>query len=328
MKKKIFAALLGAFALFGVGFGLTVRNFANFTPVAVLAEGEETSEETSEEEVKICTVSIEKSKHGTIEADIFEGEIGDIVTLQVSPSLGYLIEGVKVNGTALIESEEISGQFMFALVEGENKVSATFIVDEELFGAFAKMYSEAMDKDWTRLFSVENLITIVKWFLDGGVLIMLARYYIKDKKLEKNVEKNITENMNKIIPDVTKTTVIATIKNVVEPMFVNMQSEMIDMANAMSVFAKCFALGQENTPEARLAILQALQGLKISDQNILESTKAYIEDLVKRSEKTYQDTMAALTNIESNKKEAEAQKEMFVPEGTEPKENNDNGTQI
>lgn len=327
MKKRFLTAIcLGVISLFGIGLGVSLSASQYNAPIAVLAEGEgEGGGETVT--AKPCSVIIEKAEHGKISTDISEGEIGEIVTITADPSFGYLIDTISVNGVVLIESEDISGLFSFALVEGENKITGSFVVDEELFGTFATMYDQAMNKDWTNLFTVENLLVIVKWLLDGGVLILLARYYIKDKRLEKKVEENINNNMTKIIPDATKTTVVATVKNVVEPLFVNMQSEMITITEAMSVFAKCLALSQENTPEAKLAILNALQGLNISDQKAIENTKAYIEDLVKRAEKTYQETLTALNNIDSKNNVIQAEKEALIPEKGNI-DSSDNGTQI
>lgn len=261
-------------------------------PVMVRAD-----DDIVEPEDNSATVVIEKGKHGKVEASILEGVEGDICELTVKAELLYLTKAVSVNGVALIEDENISGLYKFALVKGVNTVTAEFIVNEELLGELSSIYSQVRDKDWSNLFTVENLIALIKWVLDCGVLIALIRYYIRDKRLAAKVEKGVKESVEKIIPEVTKQTVIATVKDVVEPMFAQLKADNIDMTKAMSVFAKAMALGQENTPESRIAIIELLSQLNLSDEKTLIEVKAYIDKLFADHLNTYNEVMNKLDEI-------------------------------
>ena len=299
MKRNTKLALFGAglLALVGVGFGLTVTHTMKANaPLIALAE-EETPETLP------CQVTIDPVKHGSVSVDISEGNIGDICTVTAKHDILYKVESVSVNGTALVESETTSGEFTFALVEGENKITASFIVDEELCGALTAIVQEATEKDWTNLFSVENAIVLVKWVIDGGVLIAMVRYYIKDKKLANKLEHTTKETLKSVIPEVTKDTVLTTIKTVITPMFEETKADYIEIMKGLNVFAKCFALSQDGSADSKRAILDELSGLKIGDLETIGEVKKYIEDMVERHTKAYEETLAAIKEL-GNKQDA------------------------
>lgn len=304
--KKIALVGLGLLAFCGIGLGIYHSTIAQNEPL-VMAKAEGTEGEDTTTPIEMATVVIEKAQHGTITTNITSGNVGDICVVTAKHDVFYKIESVLMNGTALIESEEISGEYSFALVAGENKITATFVIDEELCGTFSTMIEEASNKDWTNLFSVENIIIIVKWVLDGGVLIALLRYYVKDKKLEKALENKVQETISEIIPDATKETVIANIEKVITPMFTQLTADNVETKKALSVFAKCMALSQENTAESRRAILDELSGLKVSDLSTIGDIKKYIEELVEKQKETYLETLKAIDQIsESNRKIVES----------------------
>lgn len=265
--------------------------------VMVMAEDEEP------EEVFECSVKIEAAEHGKVVADIKEGHVGDIVTLDVTPSVCYLIESVSVNDVVLVESEETKGLFSFQLVAGENVVRSSFVVDEELLGTFSTMYQQATEKDWTNLFSVENVIVLVKWVLDGGILLVMIRYFIRDKKLSVKVEKSVKDTITNIIPDVTKQTVVATVEATVQPIVTNLQSQMFQITDAMNVFSKVMALSQENTPQARAAILDVLSSLRLSDTATIDDVRKYINDAMESYKKTYLEVLKGIEDIKKDKAE-------------------------
>lgn len=305
MRKKILALCLGFVTVFVLGVSI----FSAPRQVAVFAEEPETSETTSSEETSEDVtpaltgyVTIAETKNGKLTVDKKEGNVGDVITIQAKHDLFYLVESVSVNGIALVESEETSGLFTFVLAEGENLLTASFAIDQELLGSLTVIYEQAKNKDWAALFSVENILTIVMWVLEGGILIALVRYYVKDKRLEKKLENKVETTINEIIPETTKNTVVDTVKTVVTPIFTELGSEMATITKAMSTFAECLALSQENTPESRLAIIQNLKNLNLGDATTIEGTKKYIEDLVSRSEKAYKETLEAIEKISEKNK--------------------------
>ena len=306
MKKgiKLLLCGLGLFALGGIGMGLSVAK--SYAPVVAYAEGEEPEEpsepEVVEEELP-CKVVIAEVKHGSVEVDIKEGNVGDICTIMARHDLLYKVEGCVANGVLLEEDPEISGKFCFALIEGDNIIGVSFVVDEELCGALTKIVQEASDQDWTRLFTVENAIVIVKWLLDGGILIAMIRYFVKDKRLEKKLEDKVQETINKQIPETTKQVVLATVEQVITPMFTETKADYVELMKAANVLAKCFALAQEGTTDSKRAILDELSGLKIGDLETIGEVKKAIEEMVERHTKAYNDTLAAIKELGEKNKE-------------------------
>ena len=283
--KKLFKTLLvgGVALMLGLGLGLH-NDFGSVKADDEIAES-------------AATVTIGEVNHGTVECDIKEGVAGDICTLQVNPDMFYIVESVSVNGVNLVESEEIHGQYSFALVAGENVVSVKIVVDADMLGELSVIFEEAKNKDWTSLFSLENIIIIVKWALDCGILVVVIRYFVKDKKLASKIENGVKDMLAKLLPDMVKETVLASIKEVLAPMFSELKADNVETSKAMGVFAKCLALAQQDTPEARTAIINELSNLKISDEKTLAEIKVYIDELVKQSLKDYNDTMASIKEI-------------------------------
>lgn len=294
--------------------------------------------ETTETPSKPCQVVIEKTSNGTIETDITEGEIGDIVTVTAKHDLLYKVQSVSVNGVDLIESETTRGLYSFALVEGENKITAKFVVDEELCGDLTNIIQQATNEDWTNLFTIENVVTLVKWLLDGGILIAMVRYFIKDKKLSDKVEKKVTESCEKIIPESTKNAVVENTKYVIEPMFNEVVKDGALSRQLMAIMVKCMVLMQQNTPEAKIAILDEFEKLKgVVDLESIANIKRYIEETVANHSKAYEETLNRINKISEQHQEnleeekgdevaAPSEQEQIKEETNVPSK--DDGTQI
>ena len=107
---------------------LTVENNkASFT----LVEGENlvtATFKTVGEQEKTGTVVIDAGiVNGTVTADKTGGVVGEIVSLTITPDSGFKLETLKANNIDLVvENNKAS----FALIEGENLVTATFVVDQ------------------------------------------------------------------------------------------------------------------------------------------------------------------------------------------------------
>ena len=301
-------------SVLGLGFGIGL-GFVKSSPVMVKAE------EEIVEPVVEATVVLPKLQHGNIEATILEGNIGDICTLNIRPEILYVIQSVSVNGTALVEDEHISGLYSFSLVSGENSVAVEIVVNEELLGEMSTIYAQARDKDWTNLFTVENLITLIKWIFDCGILIAIIRYYVRDKRLASKLEKATKDELNNIIPQTTRDTVVATVKDVMEPMFAQLKADNLEIMRGMSAFARAMALAQQDTPESRVAILELLSQLNLSDEKTLAEVKAYIDRLFEERLNNYNTVMDSLNKISEDNKE-------LIEEDTEEKPNVGDGTSI
>ena len=107
---------------------LTVKNNkASFT----LVEGENlvtaTFKAVGEQEKTGTVVIDERIVNGKVTADKTGGVVGEIVTLTITPDSGFKLETLKANNLDLVvENNKAS----FALIEGENLVTATFVVDQ------------------------------------------------------------------------------------------------------------------------------------------------------------------------------------------------------
>lgn len=283
----------------------------------------ETEPETTEPEVKIekpCQIKIEKTEHGSVETDITDGEIGEIVTVTVKHDPLYKIDSVTMNGAVLIESDTTHGLYTFALVDGDNTITANFVIDEELCGELTTIVKQASEKDWTNLFSIENVISLIRWLLDGGLLIAMVRYFIKDKKLAAIVEKQVQDSVEKIIPESTKNTVIENSRAVIEPLFNQALQDSAISRQLMSSMVKCMVLMQEGTPEAKIAILSEFEKLKeVTNVDSIASVKKYIDTTIAEHNKAFQETIDRLNSI------GEHHQEIIEEEKEEKK---DNGTQI
>lgn len=304
MKKgKIIALSLLTLGLFGaVTAGAVVLAQHNESAIAIRAEGEDPVDPVDPES-NAATVVINKVAHGTVEADVMEGVEGDICTLNIKAEILYVVSSVKVNGTALVEDEDISGLYKFAMVKGENVVDVSIVVDNNLLGDLSSIYAQMRDKDWTHLFSVENVLRIVTFVLNGGILSAVICYVIRDKKLAAKVEKTTRATLSDIVPETTKNIIIQSVRDFIEPMFAQMKADNVEMMKALGVFAKVLALAQEDTPESRIAIINMLSELKISDEKTLAEVKSYIDKFFADNLKKYEDILKKIEEIGAASKE-------------------------
>lgn len=315
--KKVRALFLGLFALCTLGLGCA---FAN--PIQVAH-----AEPDIVEPEKECHVVINEVTHGEIAASIEDGDVGDICTLTVDCDLFYIVDSITVNDVALVESEETRGVYSFALVSGDNVVTAKLVVDNELLGDLAILYEQASNKDWKNLFSVDNVLRIVSWLIEGGLLIAIVRYFVKDKKLAKQIEGAVTKALQKIIPEQTKQYVLDAVQEIIKPLIAQLIEDGVETKTAISVVCKCFALAQQNTPDSKRAILDELATINISDKTTIASVKEYIEAALAKHDALVREEIAKLSEIKSNAaKVIESAKE---PEEVKPliEEPKDNGTQ-
>lgn len=271
-----------------------------------------------------CKVVLDNITHGNVSIDKEEGHIGDIITITANADLFYLVENVSVNGIALIEDETTTGVYRFALVEGENKISAKFIIDKELLGEMSTLVEQASNKDWTNLFSVKNIITVVAFLLNSGILFAIARYYIKDKKLEKKVENKIETTVSNVLPDASKKIILEALEKLITPYFAQIQATTADLQVVMATMCRCLALAQEGTPEARIAITKELSALSLSDNALITAIQEKIEKFMKEQGDKMAQILNNLATIENNSEQIVEQANQEDKPSEEPA---DNGTQ-
>ena len=323
-KTKLFTLLgLGILGLGSLSLGL-VKGSTHYS--AVRAEGEEdpivdpVPDPEPEEEVFECSVIIAEAKNGTVTIDKEAGHIGDTVIITVKHDVFYLVESVKVNGTALIEDENIAGRYSFILAEGENKIEVICVIDQALLGELSTMMDQAKNQDWQNLFTIDNLVTLVTVFLNSGILIAVIRYFIKDKRLENKVENKIEEIVPQALLENTKTIIEQIIREYVGQVVSDLKLDSEEIKNALTVFTRCFALAQENTPEARIAITQELSSLNLSDQESIRMVREKLDAFMAQQNENLLNILAKMQKME------DTNKQIIESAGEEPVEANEAAT--
>ena len=262
------------------------------------AEGSETGETGKGEESDeyACKVVLQPCQYGDMLADKEGGNVGDVVTLIAKPYSLFGVESVTVNGVALTPNED--GNYNFTLVEGENVVVATFKVNQEEISYILGLIEKAKDGNWEDIFSLKNLFTIISWaislFTAGGLCITL----LKKQKIKAKTAEEISAAVEEVTKGETSKAVNAFMEKILGPSF-DMFSEKSKEINEMCAsMARCMVLAQENTPEARLAIIQELSKTNEKAQDLAEEVKKIVHDEMSATEKEKQEKIDTLKDLE------------------------------
>lgn len=262
------------------------------------AEGSETGETGKGEESDeyACKVVLQPCQYGDMLADKEGGNVGDIVTLIAKPYSLFGVESVMVNGVALTQNED--GNYNFTLVEGENVVVATFKVNQEEISYILGLIEKAKDGDWEDIFSLKNLFTIISWvislFTAGGLCVTL----LKKQKIKAKTAEEISAAVEEVTKGETSKAVNAFMEKILGPSF-DMFGEKLKEINEMCAsMARCMVLAQENTPEARLAIIQELSKTNEKAQDLAEEVKKIVHDEMSATEKEKQEKIDTLKDLE------------------------------
>ena len=262
------------------------------------AEGSETGETGKGEESDeyACKVVLQPCQYGDMLADKEGGNVGDIVTLIAKPYSLFGVESVTVNGVVLTQNED--GNYNFTLVEGENVVVATFKVNQEEISYILGLIEKAKDGNWEDIFSLKNLFTIISWvislFTAGGLCITL----LKKQKIKAKTAEEISAAVEEVTKGETSKAVNAFMEKILGPSF-DMFGEKLKEINEMCAsMARCMVLAQENTPEARLAIIQELSKTNEKAQDLAEEVKKIVHDEMSATEKEKQEKIDTLKDLE------------------------------
>ena len=261
-------------------------------------EGSETGETGKGEESDeyACKVVLQPCQYGDMLADKEGGNVGDVVTLIAKPYSLFGVESVTVNGVALTQNED--GNYNFTLVEGENVVVATFKVNQEEISYILGLIEKAKDGNWEDIFSLKNLFTIISWvislFTAGGLCITL----LKKQKIKAKTAEEISAAVEEVTKGETSKAVNAFMEKILGPSF-DMFGEKLKEINEMCAsMARCMVLAQENTPEARLAIIQELSKTNEKAQDLAEEVKKIVHDEMSATEKEKQEKIDTLKDLE------------------------------
>jgi len=154
-KRKLIGALSISLLLCGVGVSIVSCNNDNNNTV------------TPEE--KTGTVVIATMEHGRVTASATEGKVGDEITLTVTPDTGYDLETLTHNGKDIKEAKK------FTLVEGENKIAATFVSTAvELSLDKTEVKIDEIGKKETLTATVKNTTDKVEWSITDETNFVLT----------------------------------------------------------------------------------------------------------------------------------------------------------
>ena len=319
MKKltALFASMTLCFAFIGVAIQLCGRNSSSEKMITAYAaeEGGETVVETppaTEEGAKPeegkeepsapapetypCKVVVDNIQYGDIIVDKTEGNVGDIVTVYAKPYSLFGLKTLSVNGTALVANED--GNFTFAMVEGENLVSAVFEVNQDEIKYILGLVENVKDGNIKDLFTVKNLFTLISWaislFMGSGFCVTL----LKSKKIKAET----AAEMSAAVEAATKSEVAKGIGSFLsekfEPSFNALSDSISEISKMCQTMARCMVLSQENTPEARLAIIQELSANSQKAESLAEEVRKIVHAEMELTEQEKQEKLDMIKELE------------------------------
>ena len=250
-----------------------------FNPKVELISAEEITQ--NEEVVYSSNVVIDNIENGDIIVDVLEGNVGDKVTFKVSPYVLYKVETVTVNGVAITPNND--GIYEFLLVEGENKVNATFVVNKAELETIAGVLADARNGDWSQIFTLDNMLTFISWIittlLSSGFFITL----IKSKKIQSKTASEISGAVEVLINSKFGEMAETFLKNTIMPIMEKYNVSIEYMEKTMKALSRCFVEAQKNTPESRLTIMEILTDLDTNQKNLKDEVREIIEKEVAKS---------------------------------------------
>lgn len=294
MKKKLFA-LFGVAAMLGCGvaFGCT-------RPVAPVS-ADETTTETVE-----CSVLLPTIEHITVKSSIDGGAVGDMVSLSIHADKLWVLDFqkliVKVNGNIISKDT-----YEFSLVEGTNvvtleNVSVTALFPEPVQGIFASVLNGSFT--WAMLLNPSTIIALISLIVSGGFGIGLLKVYSKYRAEKVITRESIMNALNKALPGACEQTIGGLVKDVISPLI----AKVGNVEEAMTVFSRCFALVQENTPDSKLAILDELAKIKVTDNKLVEEVEKRIKEALELADKRFAEQMELLEKMKNSNAAAMVEK--------------------
>ena len=231
-----------------------------------------------------CKVVIPTFENGEVAASQMEGNVGDVVEIYHTPWLLYSLETIACNGVLLTPNEY--GIYTIELVEGENVISATFVVDDVKLEKVAELLNQAKQGDWKSIFSVSNLMQLISWlittFCASGFFVTLY----KMKKYKVTTMEEVNTNVQKAVDTGCANSITNFLTDFMSSYSKTTTEKLDSMEKSNKTLVKCFILMQENTPESRMAILSELDNLSSDKDNtaLTLTIKELIKEEVQKQE--------------------------------------------
>jgi len=283
MKKKIIALFGIAGALgFGIAFGCAKP------VVAAFAEEEIT-------EIATATVEVPTIEHVTVTCSINSGKAGDEAKISIKTDSLWILDYqqliIKANGETVSKDD-----YTFTLIEGVNKITLENVSVTALFPSpVQELASSILDGNftWAMLFNPSTIVALISLIVSGGFGVALLKVYGKYKTEKTITRESIAAGLEKIIPDACEKTIKGLIDNVISPLI----AKVGNVEEAMLIFSRCLALVQEDTPESRLAILDELSKIRISDVSLVQQVEDRIKEALALADAKYQEQIKLLDEM-------------------------------
>lgn len=263
--------------------------YAETEPPATI-EGEEETPATGK-------VVIDASNKIDITTDITEGNVGDIVTITLKDNAFYVAKAIFINGTAI---EAVDGVYSFALVEGDNIITSEYTINanSEEGKWLLDMINKAEEGDWASIFSLSNLAQIINWVIAGGGIIGLCITLLKMRKTKDKTAEDVEKAITKLLEEKYNIVITDLFKETLSPIFAKISDGITDVEEVCKVLARCMVLAQENTPEARMAIIAELTNLKSSDNDLIAQIKGLIDEELQNNKVAEEEKAKTLKELE------------------------------
>lgn len=284
--------------------GETVHDYVNDFEIKEDGTFEILEDETTPEEPSFpCQVIIKETNYGELIVDVYEGNVGDIVTITPKTYAFCKLNSISVNGIELLPNED--GVYQFALVEGENTIKGDFAINQEDMKVIAGLINDAKRGNWEDIFTIERLFDIISWVITAlfstGFLVTLVKL--------KNVKAQTSDDVVTVTNDTVEKAVEKCVEKMIAPLLQQFLSRSITTEEISKVLARCMVLAQENTAEARLAIISELTKLQTSDSDLAIQVQKVIAEEVSKSKEVQQQKVQAIEELKKANENITVKKE-------------------
>lgn len=216
----------------------------------------------------------------------------------LTPSMMVSAEGEESAPTSIVEeaSEEIPEESKESAPEAVSEASEAAASEsvaptsESASDTSASASSLSWEEWLSQWLSPQTITAIVSIITALGAVLKMASS-IKDLHAKNQLTiKNVTEAVQKELPD--------EVKKACEPYMEKINQNEENIVKVLEVLSKVLALSQENTPESRVAILNAIQELGNVQADLTEQAKEVIAQQEKEKAEQSENAQKALSSIE------------------------------
>lgn len=222
------------------------------------------------------------NKYGDIILSSENGKEGDVVSaiVQANPTLDvqgktatlyrYVVYSVELNGTRL-EAINDKYEYEFTLVGGQNNLVVTFSGKAEI------SITNLAETNWKALLTVDNLVKVITLavllLVSSGFFITL----IRGRKIKSITGEEFARRGEEAIKNAEKIFLEKTVK----PLLESQSEQNKETIDTIKTLLRVTLLAQENTPEARSAIIKELQQAKNTDQDLAKKIQEIVDQSIK-----------------------------------------------